>query len=485
MSEVTKITFYGKDFTAISEAGVFNHDSGEKIDKIGEQSRYKHLLGAFIFKYWETKKIDLDFPKNRALFYKYVGVFRIRELEFGGETYDVTLEISSRFDTGKKAYFLAAMLLCLDPKDLILEKLDKVNISFHQVMDIFLLFMYKNQLIEAAKKGIFRKYQRFENNGSRPRGTIDIARHIRENMGLKNGKIAYHYRELTANNPVNRLISAAYKRLCEKFPTLCEERINTEESVSSTLKTLQTELGYSRTNVRNIVKENLRPITHPYFLEYEDLRRTCLKILRDENVSIFDANCSEETEALYVDVTRLWEKFLESRLREKLKGVAGLSLTAQHSKSIFPELDIDKRKGNKARPDFVLWPGGQQDRRAIAILDAKFKPHWDDFFRQPEANAAINADRDKCFRDMLVFQARRTGVIFPFQERENDPDKNHIGCHLDYRIGISDDIFDMVRVLVPREGESFDAWYRELVLAADGALNVYLLKLQPKIRKNP
>jgi len=455
---------------AISKAGACNHDSGEKIDEIGELSWYKDLLETFIFTYWKRKK--LSFPNNRVLFNKYVGVFRIRELKFGEETYDVTLEISSRFDTGKKAYFLAAMLLCLKPEAL--ENLDKVNITFHQVMDIFLLFMYKNQLIEAAKKGVFRKYQRFENNDSRPHGTIDIARHIRENIGLEQGTIAYNYRKLTTNNPVNRLILAAYKRLFEKFPVLCERFINSEEDVYSTLKMLQTELGHSRTNVRNIVKENLRPITHPYFFEYEALRKTCLKILRDENVSIFDADCSEETESLCVDVTSLWEKFLESRLRKQLEGVAGLSLTAQDIKPIFAE-----RKDNESRPDFVLWQGEQRDRRAIAILDAKFKPDWNKFFCGSETNTNIDADRNKCIRDMVVFQALRTGVIFPFSEgeetSENDPypETNHIGYHIS---GL-DAVFDMVRVCVPQEGESFEAWYQELEQAVDKALKDYLKTL--------
>ncbi len=498
MKEITKITFYGKDFSPIDQidkAKVKGHEREHKLEEeIGgcPGLTYHVLLERFVEKYRIPKAgKSLVFSADSTKFGKWVGVFRDKKFkeETTKKEFDITLEISCRLDTDENAYFLAAMLLCLEPEALSrkLKDLERVTITFRQVMDIFLLFLFRNQLAEAVKKGIFRKYQRFENNDSRPHGTIDIARHIRENMGLNNGTISYHYRELTADNPVNRLILAAYKRLREKFPTLCEEHISREESLYSTLKMLQTGLGYSKTNARNIVKENLRPITHPYFLEYEALRKTCLKILRDENVSIFDADdCAEETESLYEDVTRLWEKFLESRLRKKLeesKG-PGLSLTAQDIKPIFAER---KGKGNTSRPDFVLWLGQQRNRRAIAILDAKFKPDWNKFFcgSSSEANTAIDADRNKCFRDMVVFRALRTGVIFPFSKKEenseNDPypETYHIGYHI---IGLHA-MFDMVRVRVPQEGgKSFAAWYQELEQNVDKALKDYLEKLNQKIR---
>ena len=492
MKEIKKITFYGKDFSKIEKAKYSLGGSKKaEVDK-----KYLALLKAFCASY-ET--VGLLFPKNPALFNKYVGVFRKKKFSFYyeidnvTEIYDVTLEISCRFDKSDKdesdkAFFLMAMLLCLTDKELHFIENEAVNITFHQVMDIFLLFMFKYQLSDAAKKGIFRRYQRFENNDSRPHGTIDIARHIRENMGLNNGKIAYHYRELTANNPVNRLILAAYKRLGEKYPTLCEGRIDQDERVYSTLNMLQTELGWSKTNLRSIVKENLRPVTHPYFSEYEALRRTCLKILRDEGVSIFDAESSEETEALYVDVTWLWEQFLESRLRKQIKQREDLGLLLktqgdnQRGRQIFAE-----RKSKSARPDFVLWQG----QEARAILDAKFKPHWNDFFCESTSeeggtDTSIDDDISKCIRDMVVFQTRRTGVVFPFREEEKDRGKGLY--HQAYHIGAAGDAapgFDMVRVPVPRVGgKSFHSWHQVLEEAVNQTLKDYLEKM-PRVEAAP
>lgn len=509
MKEITKITFYGQDFTPLADAEVRGHELEDKIDGCNGLT-YRALLEQFVTDYTvkgytipkKDPEYDLEDDPNGNLLYSYVkdtiyfskwvGVFRKKNFSgtFRGENFeertkafDITLEIRCRFDTGEKAFFLLAMLLSLtNDKPPVNPKL--VNVAFHQVMDIFLLFMFKNQLAEAAKKGIFRKYQRFENNDSRPHGTIDIARHIRENMRLNHGKIAYHYREFAANNPVNHLILAACKRLREKFPWLCETFIDCEEDVHSTLNMLQTELGYSKTNVRNIVKENLRPITHPYFLEYEDLRKTCLKILRDESVSIFDADdaqCSEETESLCVDVTWLWEKFLEHCLERLLP--PGLSLTTQginnRGKPIFYKWAGEEYKplSKYAKPDFVLWPGEGRNR-AIGILDAKFKRRWNNFFQEKDSSFT-DVDSNKCFRDMVVFRSPRTGVVFPFREEGGEE-----GPYLkEYHIGIPipGDVaprFDMIRVPVPPEaGTNFEEWYQVLEPSVEQVLNGYIQKI--------
>ena len=452
-----KITFYGKDFSRLDGAKYSLDDSSEK--EVVDNERLK-LLNTFCTSY---NIVDLLFPKDNALFNKYVGVFRIQELKFEEETYDVTLEISCRFDQDDKAFFLSAMLLCLTNDELHFIK-PEVNVSFHQVMDIFLLFMFKKQLAEAAEKGIFRKYQRFESNDGRPHGTIDIARHIRENMGLNNGRIAYNYRELTADNPVNRLILAACKRLREKFSPLCETYIDRDESVCSTLNMLQTELGYSKTDVRSIVKENLRPITHPYFLEYEDLRKTCLKILRDERVSIFDAEGSEETDAIYFNITELWEKYLEFQFI-KLGLEKGSEFLPQKRVIFLTSLEQDGKGIDKeAKPDFLFQKGKQN----IAILDAKFKPQW-----KERRNEFLTADIDECIRNLVVFWARRTGVIYPSDNSESKLEEFNIVDLEDHRR-----LFDVVEVAVPEtKGKTFGAWREELDKNVSHILGRYLEKL--------
>lgn len=469
-----KITFYGQDFSPLTDAEYRLGGDSKKIPVDDERCK---LLETFCASYTTVK---LRFPENIELFNEYVGVFRIKKLKFEGETYDVTLEIRCRFDTDKHAFFLMAMLLCLTGEDFQEHFIEpEVNITFHQVMDIFLLFMFKYQLADAAQKGIFRRYQRFENNDSRPHGTIDIARQIRENMGLNNGRISYHYRELTANNPVNRLILAAYKRLCEKYPTLCERRIDQDERVYSTLNMLQTELGWSKTSLRNIVKDNLRPVTHPYFSEYEALRRTCLKILRDEGVSIFDADDSEETDAIYFDITRLWEKYLEFQFNRLDLKSKGLELKAQKSDTFLTSEQGGAGINKEAKPDFRF----KKDGKNIAILDAKFKPQW-----KKRSNDYLTADIDECIRNLVVFWAGRTGVIYPTNDSQSTLEElNIVGkktCKREYH----KPFFDVVEVAVPavpetsgEDDEMFRAWSEKLNESVSGILKEYLKKLDTSV----
>lgn len=488
---MNEITFYGQDFTRISEAKVkVKGPEGRKetkgltepIDGC-DNLTYIELLEQFV-KDYKIPKEDSDdeaagkslhsYFNNEMWFGRWVGVFRNKKQKFKGETYDVTLEISCRFDTDKNAYFLLAMLLCLMGKEDLREHFIKpeVNISLHQVMDVFLLVMFKNQLVEAAKKGIFRRYQRFENNDSRPHGTIDIARHIRENMGLNNGRISYHYRELTANNPVNRLILAAYKRLCETYPQLCETHINQDESVSSTLNMLQTELGWSKTSLRNIVKDNLRPVTHPYFSEYEALRRTCLKILRDEGVSIFDADDSEETDALYFDITWLWEKYLEFQFNRLDLKSRDLELKSQETDKFLTSEQDGAGINKEAKPDFRFKKGGKN----IAILDAKFKPQW-----KKRSNDYLTADIDECIRNLVVFWTGRTGVIYPTNDSQSSLEElNIVGkktCKREYHKLF----FDVVEVAVPAVPETgdegFGAWNEKLDKNVSDILSKYLTQI--------
>lgn len=476
-----KITFYGKDFSPISEAKMKTEGLSDPVPMDKDNSE---LLRKFVEVYGLPKEDSKDngsrlsFYANNIMFGKWVGVFRKKNFEYNGEIYDVTLEIRCRFDTDEKAFFLAAMLCCPDPKELETIK-PEVNITFHSVMDIFLLFMFRNQLANASKKGILRRYQRFENNDSRPHGSIDIARHIRENMGLKNGKIAYNYRELTANNPVNRLILAAYDRLREKYPKLCDKHITNNESVFSTLKTLQTEIGFFKTNARNIVKENLRPITHPFFSEYEDLRKTCLKILRDENVWIFDADCFEETDAICFDITRLWEEYLEYHFKSLLKKqelkVFELETQRRYIFLNFAKKEIENKKGaikKEARPDFLFKKGGQN----YAVLDAKFKNAWEE-----REHKYLTADIDECIRNLAVFWTYRTGVIYPTESTGDvyvlnifgnetgeveDPPKHFLR-------------FDVVKVAVPETGElSFEDWLGQLNENVSEILSKYLEQLK-------
>lgn len=477
------IRAYGQDFSKIENA-TFSEWKNGRFEPI---ERCLEMLEAFLDTYKsdpinplhdqdldpdafpDTYKTGLRFYANRDLFGHNVGIVRNKCLTFLNktesqiETVDFTLQLGCRFDSNERAWFLGTMLL--DGQDGLMFKEPTVQLGQDMIFDILLFWMFRRQLEDAAKKGIFRAYHRFENNDDRPRGAPDISRHIRLNAGLDNGRIAYSYREHTENNSLNRLIAAAYHRLKERFFNLVSEKLDCDQSLSAAIAAIRLAVGSDPLNTRQVIRENLRPIAHPFFHEYEALRKTCLKILRYEGVSVFDADCCEETESLLMDVTKLWERFLENRIRLRPEFAnGGCSLNAQESRHLFAE-----RTDKSAKPDFVIYQG----KKPFAVLDAKFKCHWDDFFNEGSSDC-VDDDINKCIRDMVVFNTRRTGVIFPAKRESGEE------SYRSYHIGNkeAENSFDMVRVPIPQipqgSNGSFAEWKRKLDDQVDASLTEYL-----------
>lgn len=454
------IRAFGRDFSRIDEATFSEWENGrfEPIEPCPE------MLKTFL----DTYETNLRFYANPELFGRNVGIVRNKELKYWDEKtsqldiVDFTLQLGCRFDSKERSWFLGTMLL--DSTDDPEFKKPAVQLSQDMIFDILLFWMFRQQLEDAAKKGIFRAYHRFENNDDRPRGTLDISRHIRLNAGLDNGRIAYSYREHTENNSLNRLIAAAYHRLKERFFNLVSNNLDRDRSLSATIAAILLAVGPEPPNTRQAIQENLRPIAHPFFYEYETLRKTCLKILRYEGVSVFDADCCEKTESLLEDVTRLWERFLENRIRLRPEFAnGGCSLNAQESRHLFAE-----RTDKSAKPDFVIYQG----KKPFAVLDAKFKCHWDDFFEK-KSDKFVDEDINKCIRDMVVFNTRRTGVIFPAKRESGEE------SYRSYHIGNkeAENSFDMVRVPIPQipqgSNGSFAEWKRDLDRQVDASLMKY------------
>lgn len=85
---------------------------------------------------------------------------------------------------------------------------------------MILAIIFAIQIARAYRKGIYRRYRTYENNDSKLKGRIDVARHIRLNP-IFNGNIAYSSREYTADNDMNRMILTAYTSLQKDSRALC------------------------------------------------------------------------------------------------------------------------------------------------------------------------------------------------------------------------------------------------------------------------
>ena len=65
--------------------------------------------------------------------------------------------------------------------------------------------MFPSMLKTAMKQGIYKEYRKVQYNDSNVRGTIDISRHIRENIPFC-GNISYDTEEFCYDNAVMELI---------------------------------------------------------------------------------------------------------------------------------------------------------------------------------------------------------------------------------------------------------------------------------------
>ena len=324
---------------------------------------------------------------------------------------DITLEIHSRFDVVNNKiaspFFLTTMLK--KGRELKTTGNDIKENPNDYFFDFLLVFKFATVLKEAYEKGYYRTYQKFQRNDDRLKGTIDIARYIKENMGMNNGKISYSHKEKTINNYLNHLLLETYDYIREKYENLFYSILDSDEIISKLIHNLRYEINYPMYSKKEILSKNVNSITHPFYTEYEQLREVCFKIMRDEGTSIFDGN-DYEVEGILYYIPDLWEEFLQYYLEDSTE----YYLTSQCEIMIF-DFDDDHKYMQETKPDFVFF--SDLDRKnPYMILDAKFIPAWAELIRDKKWNKKLAKDYNKCIRDMNSINAHATGIICPIND---------------------------------------------------------------------
>lgn len=221
-----------------------------------------------------------------------------------------SISIHSRFSkNAEKDFFLHYILsktLCINIVNLSHGTTDE------QIFD-FLLYLFPKFLNEALSQGIYKEYQRNEYNNANVRGVIDINRHLKKNFPF-NGRIAYRTREFSHDNHITELIRHTIEYISKtKFGKILLE--NDEETRSSVAQIISATSRYSRQERETVIKNNLRPINHPYFSRYTSLQKLCLRILKHEKIKY-----GEKTNKIYgilFDVSYLWEEYLATILTKQ------------------------------------------------------------------------------------------------------------------------------------------------------------------------
>ena len=362
------------------------------------------------------------------------------------------IDISTRFfpsSDGKQDYFLYYMLAKVFHANIV--KLPVGSGSFRDMN--LLIFMFPRLLIEALTQGMFKQYVRREYNDSRVRGTIDINRHIRINYPA-NGRIAYRTREFSYDNNITQLIRHTIEYM-DTMPMGRALLCGTKEIEAARRMIVQVTPSYQKNQRRQVVADNRRPFTHPYFTRYKALQNLCLSILKNESIS--HGEMDKNVDGLLIDVAWLWEEYIAQVVAE-----SGFKHhTSQDSFKLFKNSENDKRF-QTVIPDYVL---NQQGQQADAIADAKYIPlHRDDRLSADRASAVYY----KTIMYMYRFATSKGFLFHPCQKAE----VGHLPCtaegvyHADYEIcnGMDCHIHELGMIIPENENgyEQFCGTMREM-----------------------
>ena len=216
---------------------------------------------------------------------------------------NVELTIHSRFSkSSQKDYFLHYLL-----QKVFLGNIFDFNVSSdeEQIFD-FLIYFFPLYLKSALAQGIYRKYTRYEFNDADVCGAINIQRHISRNYPFS-GRIAYSTRLLATDNPVTQLIRHTIEYLTTTVPGRVILNYD-QETRDSVMTIVSCTSSYSKSARRQVISQNMRPASHPYYTEYVPLQRLCLAILNHEDLSTGEDD--DDVKGILFDCAWLWEEYL-------------------------------------------------------------------------------------------------------------------------------------------------------------------------------
>lgn len=319
----------------------------------------------------------------------------------------VQIEINSRFShsTEKKVeqdFFVYYML----------SKVFRMNIVSMEVgggslkeLDL-LIFMFPRLFQEAMHQGLFKQYVKREYNDSNVKGTIDVNRHLRFNYPA-NGRIAYRTREFSYDNHVTQLIRHTIEHI-EQLPmgrALLYGNKEIEECVKHIVQSTPT---FQRGQLRQVMADNRKAVSHPYFTKYKALQQICLAILRNERVS--HGAQTDKVHGVLIDAAWLWEEYLAV----VLKDVGFKHHTKKDAYKLF--VNHEGEQFQKVIPDYVHFNN--------YIADAKYIPL--DHYEKMNADKAATV----YYKTIMYMYLKATAHGFLFYPHKSPPEDKRVNSYL-------------------------------------------------------
>lgn len=316
---------------------------------------------------------------------------------------DGSIEIYSRFeDDNHRFAFINHMLNKIyDLNDLFLTQggNNKTELNF----DLLLKLSFLSKLKNAYREGEYKSYEKVHKNDTSPRGTIDIARHIKLNLCPENYKVAYSYNEYTSKNSYIYLVRLCYEMLFQngKKPKVKE--------VDDLLFKSQDYWSYDKRQI--IHKNENKPITSPLFKCHRDLQKFCLDVLKHKKMTLDSFGTEDGKYGVLIDCAWLWEEYVATLLKDYF---IHKTMSSKEKDNLFVD---EKGKGfQRIIPDYV----GKNFLPVIA--DAKYMNLYEKRDLQDEQRNSVYY---KTVMYMQRYQAKLGMIFYPsISEGDNAEDKS-------------------------------------------------------------
>ena len=316
---------------------------------------------------------------------------------------DGSIEIYSRFeDDNHRFAFINHMLNKIyDLNDLFLTQggNNKTELNF----DLLLKLSFLSKLKNAYREGEYKSYEKVHKNDTSPRGTIDIARHIKLNLCPENYKVAYSYNEYTSKNSYIYLVRLCYEMLFQngKKPKGNE--------VDDLLFKSQDYWSYDKRQI--IHKNENKPITSPLFKCHRDLQKFCLDVLKHKKMTLDSFGTEDGKYGVLIDCAWLWEEYVATLLKDYF---IHKTMSSKEKDNLFVD---EKGKGfQRIIPDYV----GKNFLPVIA--DAKYMNLYGKRDLQDEQRNSVYY---KTVMYMQRYQAKLGMIFYPsISEGDNAEDKS-------------------------------------------------------------
>lgn len=347
---------------------------------------------------------------------------------------NTTLTIKSRFaENSKNDCFLHYMLL----------KVLNINISnLKHTTDYgssfsFMPYLFNYYFKKALSTGMYKQYMRYEYNDSRVKGCIDFARHIKYNF-MDNGRVAYNTREHSYDNNLNQLIrhTIEYIKEHKEYSFIFDNK-----AIKELIKNIeQATPSYSKNSRSNIINKNLKTHVHPYYTEYEPLRKICLKILQHEELRYgIEKN---KIYGILFDVSFLWEEYIAIFLKK-------LGFTHPVTSTGYGAVKILKKT-----PNWECYPDFYNDK---IVIDTKYK-------KMEDMDSVSTKDRYQILSYMYILGLKKGILLHPSAEEK---DCMLVNLNNEKNINLQDCAAGIYHFQIPQNIENMEDFIKQIKVSEE------------------